>query len=299
MENEKKTVNESENKDVGIAITDSEIKRRLERFKMLIGNLRGEPRLEILPFGEINRETYREGITHGTITEAMGRQGSSKEYIESLKQINQLNNPTHSNNRIYGEDGISPALNTAQGGNRQPKIRAVLTPDRPEKRQNGRRFKEPREPSFTLTGQDIHGVAIDYINKSDKKDFRTFGEKGIAPSLQARNDTHKLQNNMKIRRLTPTECERLQGFPDGYTEGFSDTQRYKMMGNAVTINVIRAIARRLASSNTNKNIPQINSDTLTSEVSSHRCGATMSTISGFQNKAGDSSSQTKDKEKKE
>ena len=49
----------------------------------------------------------------------------------------------------------------------------------------------------------------------------------------------------EIRRLTPTECERFQGFPDGWTEGFSDTQRYKLMGNAVTVNVIEAIGRKL------------------------------------------------------
>jgi len=52
-------------------------------------------------------------------------------------------------------------------------------------------------------------------------------------------------NDMKIRRLTPIECERLQGFPDNWTEGVSDTQRYKQMGNAVTVNVIEAIARKL------------------------------------------------------
>ena len=49
----------------------------------------------------------------------------------------------------------------------------------------------------------------------------------------------------QIRRLTPTECERLQGFPDGWTEGISDTQRYKCLGNAVTTNVIRAIIKNL------------------------------------------------------
>ena len=54
-----------------------------------------------------------------------------------------------------------------------------------------------------------------------------------------------LTDNMRIRRLTPTECERLQGFPDGWTEGISDTQRYKCLGNAVTVNVIEAIMRRL------------------------------------------------------
>jgi len=50
--------------------------------------------------------------------------------------------------------------------------------------------------------------------------------------------------NQKIRRLTPTECERLQGFPDGWTEGVSDTQRYKCLGNAVTVNVVQAIIEK-------------------------------------------------------
>ncbi len=49
----------------------------------------------------------------------------------------------------------------------------------------------------------------------------------------------------RIRRLTPTECERLQGFPDGWTEGVSDTQRYKTLGNAVTVNVIEFIMKKL------------------------------------------------------
>ncbi len=55
--------------------------------------------------------------------------------------------------------------------------------------------------------------------------------------------TNNPQSSRNIRRLTPMECERLQGFPDNWTEGFSDTQRYKMMGNAVTVNVVEAIMR--------------------------------------------------------
>ena len=43
--------------------------------------------------------------------------------------------------------------------------------------------------------------------------------------------------SQKVRRLTPVECERLQGFPDNWTEGVADTHRYKQMGNAVTVNV--------------------------------------------------------------
>jgi len=49
----------------------------------------------------------------------------------------------------------------------------------------------------------------------------------------------------KIRRLTPIECERLQGFPDNHTEGVSDTQRYKQCGNSITVNVIEAVLKNL------------------------------------------------------
>ena len=56
-------------------------------------------------------------------------------------------------------------------------------------------------------------------------------------------ETHS--HDYRIRRLTPTECERLQGFPDGWTKGVSDTQRYKCLGNAVTVNVIKEIMERL------------------------------------------------------
>lgn len=48
-----------------------------------------------------------------------------------------------------------------------------------------------------------------------------------------------------VRRLTPTECERLQGFPDDWTDDQADSNRYKQMGNAVTVNVIRWIGERL------------------------------------------------------
>jgi len=55
----------------------------------------------------------------------------------------------------------------------------------------------------------------------------------------------KAMNKGMIRRLTPIECERLQGFPDNWTAGISDSQRYKCLGNAVTVNVIEAIGRQL------------------------------------------------------
>ncbi|HSQ98276.1 MAG TPA: DNA cytosine methyltransferase [Rickettsiales bacterium] len=54
-------------------------------------------------------------------------------------------------------------------------------------------------------------------------------------------------NGYNIRKLTPLECERLQGFPDNWTDGISDTQRYKCLGNAVTVPVVEEIIRRLFS----------------------------------------------------
>ena len=123
---------------------------------------------------------------------------------------------------IYDPEGVAPPLTTCQGGRREPMIvQPCLTPDRPKKGRHGRRFKENGEPMFTLTGQDVHGIAL----------------------------------NSKIRRLTPTECERLQGFPDLWTsEGvskngeqvkISDTQRYKVLGNAVTTNVVAFLGEKL------------------------------------------------------
>jgi DNA (cytosine-5)-methyltransferase 1 len=69
-------------------------------------------------------------------------------------------------------------------------------------------------------------------------------------TLQARMGTGG--NNMpmvatnQVRRLTPLECERLQGFPDGWTEDQSDTHRYKQMGNAVAVPVVEWIIQGIA-----------------------------------------------------
>lgn len=63
-------------------------------------------------------------------------------------------------------------------------------------------------------------------------------------TLATGNDQTLLNNN-QVRRLTPVECERLQGFPDGWTEGQADTQRYKQIGNAVAVPVVEWIVKQL------------------------------------------------------
>lgn len=132
---------------------------------------------------------------------------------------------THHDGRGFRQNqvGLCPTIPARQReeGSGQPVIAVpVLTPERAEKRQNGRRFKENGDESFTLTSQDQHGVF----------------------------------NGQRIRRLTPIECERLQGCQDDHTKlgrygdeikEVSDTQRYKGLGNAFTVNVIEAIVSRM------------------------------------------------------
>ena len=143
--------------------------------------------------------------------------------------------------------------------------KAVLTPDRIEKRQNGRRYKTSNEPMYTLAGTDEHGVAIKEATKQGYVEANlgdsinmTFPEsqtrrgrvgKGIAQTLDTSCNQGILDKHYRIRRLTPKECFRLQGFPDELFEKAkavnSDAQLYKQAGNAVTVPVAYAVAKSL------------------------------------------------------
>ena len=154
--------------------------------------------------------------------------------------------------KLQEEINLAPTIDTNCRNNltRKQTCCAVLTPDREEKRQNGRHIKEPGEPSFTLTAQDRHGVAIFDDQGRKNKQLKPLD---ICPTLRAQshgNEPKVFGDNVRIRRLTPRECWRLQGFPDEYFDkakaaGISDTQLYKQAGNGVTVNVARAIGERL------------------------------------------------------
>lgn len=129
----------------------------------------------------------------------------------------------------------------------------VLTPDRAEKRQNGRRFKDDGEPMFTLTGQNRHGIAIE-VKEATAKTLDTSCNQGIFVQVSDELIVYavwyeKLQCYIAIRKLTPKECFRLQGWADDYFEKAafvnSDSQLYKQAGNGVTVNVIFDIAKKL------------------------------------------------------
>ena len=118
----------------------------------------------------------------------------------------------------------------------------VLTPARAEKRQNGRRCKEAGEDMFTLTAQDQHGIAIkvkEATNITPTKD-----EEDIWAVWSEKYNCY-----LAIRKLTPKECFRLQGWTDDYFERAefinSNSQLYKQAGNGVTVNVVKAIGEKL------------------------------------------------------
>ncbi|OAB79737.1 DNA (cytosine-5-)-methyltransferase [Cochleicola gelatinilyticus] len=199
------------------------------------------------------------------------------------------------------QSDLSPSLSARvrKDGNNQPviKIQPVLTIDRKIKRQNGRRFKEAGEPSFTLNCQDHHGIMItqtkelengDSLNLKALKSKTRRGEVGKGKTHTLDTDPQQaVYQNKQIRRLTNIEWERLQGFPDDWTKKglflpkwienylrkrkrfthpdlfqkmyesalikfqsnqekeIPNTQRYKLMGNAVTTDIVEIVALKI------------------------------------------------------
>jgi DNA (cytosine-5)-methyltransferase 1 len=103
----------------------------------------------------------------------------------------------------------------------------------------GKGYGEEGDPMYTLDSVSGHGVATLMRMREGKPG----GGKGPLISedksltIATAND-QTLLNNGTVRRLTPVECERLQGFPDDWTAGQSDSSRYKQMGNAVAVPVV-------------------------------------------------------------
>src|SRR5699024_3415871 len=153
------------------------------------------------------------------------------------------------NGDVFSGAGLSPTLTTNKGEG--PKVcLPTLTPDRVNKRQNGRRFKEDGEPMFTLTAQDKHGVMLGGLYTNASKDFQRPPRKNLSRTIKSNKHDAAITDGFRIRKLTPLECFRLQGFTDeqfykAKNEGVSNSQLYKQAGNSVSVPVIKAIAERL------------------------------------------------------
>lgn len=219
----------------------------------IIGHIRGKRSRQVFPLGGIDKKPAKKTIAPVNNIPVVNDRGGLRE-VERATCLDA--------NYFKGHDyhGARTLIYTL--------VKAVLTPDRAEKRQNGRRFKEYGEPAFTVNTLDRHGVLINTFRAmteqrtEESKAIRkkSMQEDGVdwsprrGKELTIRNDDlancvttgqtkeSLISDGVKIRKLTPVECERLQGFPDNWTEGISDTQRYKCCGNAVTVPVVQWIA---------------------------------------------------------
>ncbi len=172
----------------------------------IVGHLRGTPRPQVFPIVGTDGEDIK---VVGSIPESVwpGRH----------EQIR----------RVHATDGISPTIPTAQGGGVLPKI---------VEGGNRQPFIAAQRGRYNADG------------KTEQKFEPRYD--GISSTLTAVQKDNMVVDPPRIRRLTPVECERLQGFPDNWTaEGIdgpiSDSQRYKMCGNAVTTNVVQAVFERI------------------------------------------------------
>ena len=228
--------------------------------------------------GKLNMYDYNERDRVHSIEKVSPKlntmQGGDRQPKIAIKQIGNVvdNKETFGGNpqrgRVYNAKGLSPALNCMRGGGLEPKIAVpVLTPDRLNKRQNGRRFKENGEPMFTLTSQDRHGIATygttkqgEIINPLKNKteygwhfEQAVYDPQGITRTVKANGGSGNIPKtieDLRIRKLTPLECWRLQGFTDeqfykAKNSGVSNSQLYKQAGNSVTVNVVDAIVECL------------------------------------------------------
>ena len=105
----------------------------------------------------------------------------------------------------------------------------------------GKGYGNPDDPMFTI--DTVGGHAVAQVGNFELYDFP---KEGVSPTLNAKRAKDTLAyEDAVVRRLTPLECERLQGFPDGWTDSQSDSQRYKQMGNAVAVPVVQWIINRI------------------------------------------------------
>ena len=210
----------------------------------IIGHFRERSGREVFPIGGVSQQANINII--GTTVKPGAKGTNCRHWVHD----------------INGDVGALSATDYKQP--KQILVRAMLTPDRIEKRQNGRRLKDEGEPMFTLTAQDRHGVMIreatkqgyaiaeegDSINleQPNSKTRRGRVGKGVANTLTCSCNQGTL-DGCRIRRLTSKECWRLQGWEDiDYEKAArvcSESQLYKQAGNGVSVPVIRAIAERL------------------------------------------------------
>lgn len=190
-----------------------------------VGHLRGNSRPKIFPFtkdDKIFKETQSKAQSKGkwfwcdntqanTISSRYYKDGSENLIESGLKQIGVIDKDSEAT-RVYDPSG------------------------------NARTIKDGGGMGAKTGLYDVKGVA-----RRTRKNGAQIEERDddVCNAINTAQKDSMVRLESSIRRLTPLECERLQGFPDNWTEGQSDTQRYRQMGNAVSVPVVQAIAEQL------------------------------------------------------
>lgn len=162
-------------------------------------------------------------------------QYSGPHEVVQLNQMNESNNGTqpYMQNRVYDSNGIAPAV-TLFANQMKVKLDENYTYEKANDVVRNHEFTEGEVK------------AIDFYNRSVRDDSPTLTD--------PKHNAVGVFEGRRIRRLTPIECERLQGFPDNHTKfgmidgkttEMANTHRYKQCGNAVTVDVVEAVAKRI------------------------------------------------------
>lgn len=222
----------------------------------IIGHLRGQRGRKIFPIGGENEKSSAErlgidilgnsknpngtaqgtrDIVHGpkgivgalTVTDYKGPKQVA--IPNEIKKYGVLQPNFNQSGVVYETDGISPTIRTMQGGGLEPKIRV-------------------REATKQGYAEANVGDSVNLAHPNSKTRRGRVG-KQIANTLLTGESQGVVEPSFRIRKLTPRECWRLQGFPDWAfdkaQEVNSNSQLYKQAGNSVTVNVIEEIARYL------------------------------------------------------
>lgn len=212
----------------------------------LVGSLRGKTTPQIFPIGEscqktqvCSRRKLSEANIAPTIDTRVGSQGSYSPYIFTIRGGRGLNGVSKVEFRKDGK------TNCITGVSQDNLVLNEWTPLKIERTEKAKRIRKQHQKKG--------------------KDYAPFGEKQFVPRNDGKTGTitahpqneNLLSNLDAVRRLTPLECERLQGFPDHWTAfGFqdgkrttlSDSRRYHLIGNAVSMPVVKAVGRQIIKS---------------------------------------------------
>lgn len=146
--------------------------------------------------------------------------GGMRKGMEGQEALSRAHRQTH---RVYGDEGKAPTLSASETSGR---VHVAIGRD------IGRRLNEEGRRADADT-------SLPYVRRVE---LREDGKSGTLTSVLKDN---LVVGEARIRKLTPVECERLQGLPDGYTEGVARTHRYKALGNAFNVDVVAHICRSL------------------------------------------------------